>query len=228
MCTEKSFLSILQSLDAFFPVGAFTLSNGLEDYVMRDRIGSEKELEEYLEGFLVTFPYQDLGMLSLAYRNHSDHEFLCELDGLADAIKNASEVRIGNSRMCSRYLKAREAMHDCVGGVRWYQTQIKNRTLTGFHPIALGIYAAEHAMNQEMLLQMYGYSVISAIVNNAVKLVPLSQMQGQRILFEQLDGLNQMAERAMQVKFEDLGVAGAMNEVHCMNHEKLYSRQYMS
>ena len=36
---------------------------------------------------------------------------------------------------------------------------------------------------------MYGYSVISAIVNNAVKLVPLSQLGGQRILFEEMEKL---------------------------------------
>ena len=36
---------------------------------------------------------------------------------------------------------------------------------------------------------MYGYSVISAIVNNAVKLVPLSQLGGQRILFKEMEKL---------------------------------------
>ena len=46
---NSSFLKLLQSVDAFFPIGAFTLSNGLEDYVVRDRIRSEKELSEYLE-----------------------------------------------------------------------------------------------------------------------------------------------------------------------------------
>mgnify|MGYP004571421817 FL=1 len=75
---------------------------------------------------------------------------------------------------------------------------------------------------------MYGYSVISAIVNNAVKLVPLSQLGGQRILFEEMEKLTEAAEKAMKTETEMLGVSGAAYEIHCMNHEHLYSRQYMS
>ena len=33
-------LRMLQTIDAFFPIGAFTLSNGLEDYVAAERISS--------------------------------------------------------------------------------------------------------------------------------------------------------------------------------------------
>ena len=75
---------------------------------------------------------------------------------------------------------------------------------------------------------MYGYSVLSSIINNAVKLVPLSQMEGQRILFEQLDVLEEAVLRAKQIRVEDLGVSGCAYDIHCMNHEYLYSRQYMS
>ena len=60
---EINFLKLLQSVDAFFPIGAFTLSNGLEDYVLRERIETAEELSEYLKGFLQIFPYNDLGLL---------------------------------------------------------------------------------------------------------------------------------------------------------------------
>ncbi len=78
------------------------------------------------------------------------------------------------------------------------------------------------------MLSMYGYSVISAIVNNGVKLVPLSQMEGQKVLFQMLEGLEKAVERAGNVAMEELGVSGSAFEIHCMNHEYLYSRQYMS
>ena len=56
MTEDMGFLGMMQSLDAFFPVGAFTLSNGLEDYVLRDRIQNGKDLENYIQGFLQIFP----------------------------------------------------------------------------------------------------------------------------------------------------------------------------
>ncbi len=224
----KSFLTILQSVDAFFPIGAFTLSNGLEDYTVRERIRTSEDLRAYLKGFMQIFPYNDLGILSLAYRNHRDREYLLKLDGYACAMKSAKEVRVGSSRMCTRYIKAREAMRDCSEGLAWYREQMRIGNASGSHPIALGIYGAATELEQLYLLTMYAYSVLSAIVNNAVKLVPLSQLDGQRVLYECLDALETLAERAMQMELGDIGVSGAAYEIHCMNHEHLYSRQYMS
>ena len=225
---EKSFLYMLQSVDAFFPIGAFTRSNGLEDYVLRDRIGTADDLREYLRGFLQIFPYNDLGILSLAFRHHSEKDFLLELDGIGTAMKGASEVRMGCIRMCSRYIKAREAMGDCQGMLSWYWQQMRLKKASGLHPLVLGIYGAESGMEQDVLLLMYGYSILSAIVNNTVKLVPLSQMEGQKVLYESLAALEAVALKAEQVELEDLGISGGAYEIHCMNHEQLYSRQYMS
>lgn len=225
---EKNFLKLLQSVDAFFPIGTFTLSNGLEDYVVRERMQTAEELSLYLEGFLEVFPYNDLGLLSLAYRNTGNPAFLLRLDQLAGAMKSAREVRIGSSRVCSRYLKAREAMGDCIEELFWYRKQIKEKKALGFMPIALGLYAAGLAFPEEEILAMYGYSILSAIVNNAVKLVPLSQLEGQRVLFGHLEGLYAAIKKARDVEISDIGISGAAYEIHCMNHEHLYSRQYMS
>ena len=80
----------------------------------------------------------------------------------------------------------------------------------------------------QQLLIMYGYNVISAIVNNAVKLVPLSQMAGQRILNEYFEKLESAVQIALHITPDQLGISGCAYEIHCMNREYLYSRQYMS
>lgn len=228
MREQKNLLRMMQSVDAFFPIGAFTLSNGLEDYVIRERITSTQELREYLEGFLQIFPYNDLGIAALAYQFEDKPEHLLQLDALVNAMKSSKEVRNGSVKMCSRYLKAREAMEDCNGALKWYMEIIKEKKAVGFHSIAVGIYGASLGMTMEDLLSMYGYSVLSAIVNNGVKLVPLSQMEGQKELFQIMDKLEEAVQKAMSVKLEELGVSGSAFEIHCMNHEHLYSRQYMS
>ena len=238
-------LRMLQTIDAFFPIGAFTLSNGLEDYVAAERISSTADLEEYLTGFLQIFPYNDLGIAALAWqygagqseagRNEAEQseaernrENIIRLDGLVNAMKGAREARTGSIRLCSRYLKAREAMEGCRGLLGWYQEKIREKAAVGFHPIAVGLYGASIGMDQAQVLAMYGYSAISAIVNNGVKLVPLSQMEGQRALLRQMDRLEEAVRQAMEVTEDDLGVSGAGYEIHAMNHEYLYSRQYMS
>ncbi|MGN0484933.1 MAG: urease accessory protein UreF [Lachnospiraceae bacterium] len=228
METNKPFLSLLQSVDAFFPIGTFTLSNGLEDYVLRDRIRTSEDLEEYLNGFLEIFPYNDLAAASLAYRHAKEEEFLLCLDATAAASKSVKEIRVGATRLCSRFLKAREAMKDLTPSLLWYQKQIQSDSAVGMYPIALGLYAADTKQEEETLLLLYGYSVLSSIVNNAVKLVPLSQLDGQRVLFESLEILQKKVKQAETITLEELGVSGACYELHCMNHAYLYSRQYMS
>lgn len=228
MNSAAAFLNILQSVDAFFPVGAFTLSNGLEDYVIGERLTGSDELRQYLEGFMQLFPYNDLGILSLAYTHYSDMQYITELDGIAAATKSACEVRTGTMRMCARYLKARKAMGDCRGQLEKYAEVIAKEEAFGIHAIALGIYGAEVKIGQDALLLMYGYSVLSAIVNNAVKLVPLSQTEGQKILYECMGGMESLAERAAHMDLTEIGISGATYEIHCMNHENLYSRQYSS
>lgn len=225
---NRSFLKLLQSVDAFFPIGAFTLSNGLEDYVVRDRIRSEADLEEYLKGFLQIFPYNDLGLLAFAHRSFSDQETILYLDQIAMAMKSAKEIRQGSIRVGSRYIKAREAIGDCTPKLFWYSKMVKEKKALGCHPIALGIYAAELDFPIEQLLMMYGYNVISSIVNNAVKLVPLSQMAGQHILNDHFEKLEKAVQLAQEITIDQLGISGGAYEIHCMNHEYLYSRQYMS
>lgn len=224
----KGFLKLIQSVDAFFPIGAFTLSNGLEDYVAHEDIKDCEDLEQYLKGFLRVFPYQDLGLLALAYKNAFNREIIASLDEVAGAMKTAMEVRVGSIKMCSRYIKVRGAIKDAPDPLSWYQNQIQDGTLMGYHPIALGIFGACENTEIEQLLLMYSYSIVSAIANNTVKLVPLSQMEGQRILYNILKDLVPVVKEAMSVDIDDIGVSGSLLEIHCMNHERLYSRQYMS
>lgn len=228
MTEDMGFLGMMQSLDAFFPVGAFTLSNGLEDYVLRDRIQTGKDLEDYIRGFLQIFPCSDLGIVSLAYRNARDREVILELDAVGTVMKGASEVRSGSIRMGRRYMKARAAIGDLGEMLDWYQQCVRMGTASGLHPAAIGLYGAEKGLPEEMVLTMYGYSALSAIVNNCVKLVPLSQMEGQRVLFSSMKDLSRAVGDAMKTDIMDLGVSGCGMEIHCMNHEELYSRQYMS
>lgn len=67
MTDTAGLMHILQICDSLFPVGAFTLSNGLETYVQHDIITSPKGLEEYLHSYISVLPYNELGAAAAAY-----------------------------------------------------------------------------------------------------------------------------------------------------------------
>ena len=77
-------------------------------------------------------------------------------------------------------------------------------------------------------LAVYGYSICSAIVTNCVKLVPLSQLAGQKILNESFALISKAAEKAIGTEIDDISISGAGFDLRAIQHERLYSRQYMS
>ena len=63
---ELKRLYMLQICDSLFPIGAFTLSNGLETYVQHGVVDSPETLAAYLADYLALAPYQELGVAALA------------------------------------------------------------------------------------------------------------------------------------------------------------------
>ena len=57
-------LYMLQICDSLFPIGAFTLSNGLETFVQRGMIAAPEDLQRYLADYLAIAPYQELGAMA--------------------------------------------------------------------------------------------------------------------------------------------------------------------
>ena len=111
-----AFLNMMQSVDAFFPIGAFTLSNGLETYVQQEVFQSIDDLDSYLKEYLHIFPQNDLGMMYLAWECRRNLEKIRELDRLAGAMKPAKEIREGCHKTGIRFLKAEKQMHHEEGG----------------------------------------------------------------------------------------------------------------
>lgn len=58
---ELKRLYMLQICDSLFPIGAFTLSNGLETYVQRGVVDSPETLAAYLADYLALAPVSGAG-----------------------------------------------------------------------------------------------------------------------------------------------------------------------
>lgn len=222
-----SILQMLQVSDSLFPIGAFTLSNGLETFVAEGSLKSNEDLENYLKSFLAVLPYNELGVMMLAYKNADDTNYVNRLDEYFTALKSPFEVRTGSRKLCSRFLKIWESIREYphLGN---YRKMIKEKKCPGNHAIAVGLYAKDIGLDLNVAAEVYTYSLVSAIVTNAVKTVPLSQLAGQKILNETLEKIEICVETADEIVMEDLGVTAPIIDIAAMNHECLYSRLYMS
>lgn len=226
MKNNINFMRILQICDSLFPIGAFTLSNGLETYVQKELISSPDGLEEYLRSYISLLAYNELGSAAIAYR--SDENELIRLDEIYTACKAPAEIRKGSQRVARRFFRASEKISESAESLNNYKRLVELGKCSGHQCIAYGLFIKDCGEDLSEGLGVYGYSICSAIVTNCVKLVPLSQLAGQKILAESFEHISAAAEKAMQIGIDEIGVCGAGFELRAMEHEKLYSRQYMS
>ena len=224
MTDTAGLLHLLQICDSLFPVGAFTLSNGLESYVQKELITSPAGLEEYLHSYISILPYNELGAAALAYS--ADEKDLIRLDEIYTAAKAPFEIRSGSQKVTRRFFKIFEGKPH--GFTDKYKTLMGTGSCSGHQCIAYGLYMRDCGIELTQGLSIYGYSICSAIVTNCVKLVPLSQLAGQRILSESFEQISSAAEKAVHTPINDIGISGAGFDLRAMEHERLYSRQYMS
>lgn len=222
-----SILQMLQVSDSLFPIGAFTLSNGLETFVLDKSLKTNEDLEEYIDCFLSVLPYNELGVMMLAYKNADNKQYLQKFDEYFTALKGPMEVRIGNRKLCTRFLKIWDEIKDYTH-ICNYRAMIKEKKCKGIHAVVVGLYAKDINLDIYTAAAVYAYSLVSAIVTNAVKTVPLSQLAGQKILNSVLGRIQEQAKLADGITMEDLGVGAPIMDIAAMNHECLYSRLYMS
>ena len=90
------------------------------------------------------------------------------------------------------------------------------------------MYAKSIGLNKKEAAMIYLYSQIASIITNAVKMVPLSQITGQKILNQSLDQIEECVNIAEKLTRDDIGIGGTAFDIAAMNHEILYSRLYMS
>jgi urease accessory protein len=220
---KADILRLTQSLDSLFPIGSYTLSNGMETYVQKGIVKDEESLEKFLGAYLYMMTFNDLAFASKAYGGYD----LKELDELCSAIKAPSELRVGSVKQCIRFLKIHTEL-DSYPSLERYMAMIKKSECDGHYCIAMGLLIKEIQVDISEGLELYCYSILSTMANHAVKLVPLKQLDGQKALFWVMKSIPKAVDRAIKTEIDELGMSGCGFDLRSMQHEKLYSRLYIS
>ncbi|MGN0592168.1 MAG: urease accessory protein UreF [Ruminococcus sp.] len=204
-------------------MGTFTLSNGLETYVQKNLVRSAETLTEFLNAYIYTLPTNDLGFAAKSAMGES-----CEmLDEICTASKSPLELRNGCHKQCIRLIKAEKTLGE-YDALNHYAEMIDSGICSGCYPVALGLFIKDIHTDIAQGLELYGYTLLSSMVNHAVKLIPLRQLDGQKCLSEIMKKIPDAVQKAMEIPVEDLGISGAGFDLRSMQHEKLYSRLYIS
>ena len=99
---------------------------------------------------------------------------------------------------------------------------------SGCYPVAAGFYIGASEADISQGLGIYCYNLLSAAVNHTVKLVPLRQTDGQKVLHSMLGKIPSAVEKTVDCDVSELGAGGFGFELRSMQHETLYTRIYIS
>lgn len=223
-------LILLQITDSLFPIGGYTQSNGLETYVQKGIVKDARTAEDYLKNTLLynTAYNEGLGIrFAWEYAEDRSMERIIALDEMISSVKAPREIRQGSNRLCTRFIKIvdRFASNEMI---KEYNKLIKSGICSGHFCIAYGLFTNTVKIPLEDSLTAFFYTTASAVVNNCAKLIPLSQIDGQVILYNAGGIIMDSAQRTLGLTIDDLGMCTMGFEIRAMQHERLYSRLYMS
>jgi urease accessory protein len=220
-------LPLLLWLSPTFPVGSFAYSHGLEWAVETGDVTDAATLGDWLDDLLAFgAPRNDAILFALAFRAAAarDRDEIFRLNELAVALAGGAERRLESVAQGGSFLKA---IRGAWGNSALDLAPDESAAPTTY-PIAVALAAAGHDLPLQSSLQAFVLSLIANLVSAAVRLGPIGQSGGQRVLAGQLHGVRRLAEEAACAGLDDLGGCALRSDIAAMKHETQYSRLFRS
>lgn len=227
---SRQFL-LLQVNDALFPIGAYSHSYGLETYIQKNLVQTVEETWDFLQNrLLYGFCYNEFLSAKLAYFYAADGQLakITELEDMLEAARIPLEVRMAGRKLGSRFIKTVKGMEiPYESSIFLDYVEARQRQSTT-HSVVYGVFCAACGISYESAMENFLYAQASSMVTNCVKTIPLSQTDGQLLLYRCHASFHEILQRLDGLGEEDLCQSAPGFDIRCMQHEGLYSRIYMS
>jgi urease accessory protein len=214
-------------LSPSYPVGAFSYSSGIEWAVEAGDIRDAATLK----GWLAIVMAQGSGVcdaifLAQAHRAAmaQDETALRNVAELAAAFAPSKERHLETTAQGRAFLDATRAAWPCDA----FDLLTKSWDGPVAYPVAVGVAAAGHGIAAAPALHAFLHALAANWISAGVRLIPLGQTDGQRVLAALEGVIAATAERALKASLDDLGSAAFRADLASMRHETQYTRLFRS
>jgi urease accessory protein len=225
---DPSVMRLLHLASPALPIGAFHFSQGLEYAVEAGWVRDEPTTLDWIEGIaqssFCTLDIPVLHRLHVAWRR-SDDAALLYWNAFLIASRETEELRAEDRHLGSALLR--------VLGEFGLRTELfsggaSKGPLGISHATAFSLACARWDIGARDAAQAFAWSWLENQVLAAVKLVPLGQSAGQRILHTVVTRLGVLCERSAALLDSDIGISTAASAVASARHETQYTRLFRS
>ncbi|MGH8560242.1 MAG: urease accessory protein UreF [Methylococcales bacterium] len=214
---------LLQLASPALPVGAYGYSQGLEwaveDGVVHDETSAKGWIKGVFVHSLTDLDAPVLARLVDAWINR-DFDGVDYWNHYLLACRETRELRDEDIHLGRALAKLLDGL-----GLQWSNRGISKKTCFA---MLFSLAATEWKIPKPVILSGYLWAWLENQVLAAIKLVPLGQLAGQRMLFELAELIPASVEHALATGDEQIGAALPLMAIASSRHETQYSRLFRS
>ena len=225
--TETALYRLMTWLSPSYPTGAFSYSHGLEYAVETGDIATAESLRHWV-GTAITrgAGRSDAVLFAAAWRAQTlaDMAQLHTIVELASAWRGTRETAFESEAQGAAFLATTRAAwpHPALDALA--QRHAGGVTL----PVAVAVSCAAHGVALAPALTAYLHAFASTLVSAGVRLVPLGQTDGQRILAALAQDITAAVAASLTASIDEVGTAAPLLDWCSMRHETQYTRLFRS
>lgn len=212
MVTEKratdhaSLLMLLNWMSPTFPIGSFAYSHGLEQAVADGRVKTQDNVESWISDLLQSGSGWNDAVLFAQCWHSNPNDLALALAGSAERFSETTQL----------------GRNFNIAASVW--TGEEHRESVMAYPVAAGLACCKMGIDRASALSAFLQGYCAAMVSVAVRLVPLGQTAGLRVLKNLAPVIGVIAQQAMIATLDDLGSNCLSAEIAAMKHETLEPR----
>jgi urease accessory protein len=227
--TAASVARMLQFGDSMFPIGGFAFSGGLESAVQKRVVTDADTLHAFARTAVEQAAGGDGIAVVWAHRAAvaGDIDELVRIDERVYARKLSSETRTMSVRMGKKFA---EMGAEVTGTplLRTWRERIDAGDTPGCYPVALAVNFAAQGLPARDAFVVHQYGVATMILSAALRLMKISHVDTQRMLYRLNAGADAAYEVAARARLADMAGFAPLTEILAAAHVKAHVRLFMN
>ena len=228
--SRAAFLArMLQFGDSMFPIGGFSFSCGLESAIQEGVVADAATLHAFARTAVEQSARGDGIALIAAHRAAAagDVDALILIDEQVHARKLSDEMRTMSVRMGKKFTEMGVHVIGAPLLCTWRE-RIEASVTPGCYPVALGVNFAVQGLSAREAFVVHQYGLAATILGAALRLMRISHVETQKILYELNGRADAAYERAAAARLSDMSGFAPLTEILAAVHAKAHVRLFMN
>ncbi len=224
-----SLLNGLRFVDSFFPSGGYAFSSGLEAAVQGGAVGNAEELSRYVGELLTTgVGEREAVAVGLAHDAYVSGvlNIAFQADRELEAMKLGRESRTASRQMGRQVIRLAADRPDGHPLIEDYLAAVEAERTPGHLAVSFGLTLSAAGWSKEDTIAGFLYQTATGCVAAAMKLMPIGQRKGQRLLEGWFELIQRVSHKAAHQHV--LQSWSPVQDIYAMRHSRLESRLFRS